>query len=339
MPCTCSGAVRNVGGHSLASRTPNRPLVPAPTPDQEVKLKELRGKLAAAQKHFAEMEPRMAAAQAKWEKSLKADAVWTSRELLGAELLATPAKFDGTKAMDAGNFAEYGFQDRFSLAFRLTTATGNGVILHRMADDEANPAGYGLNLENGKVQVQFAVRRLDDAMLLESKRALEKNRSYHLTVTYDGSRYATGVKLYVDGEEWELDAPLDALNQDFRRPGPLVFGGGGGWEHKFTGEIGGFRAYSRVLRPVDVAMLATADPLGTVARVPAARACEGLPWAAASAAFWMFWRTWSSCWRTRCNSMASALLPWFFWSTSQASGWACCTQVIRSGVYRASSRL
>ena len=30
MPCTCSGSVRKVGGHSDASSTPSRPLVPAP---------------------------------------------------------------------------------------------------------------------------------------------------------------------------------------------------------------------------------------------------------------------------------------------------------------------
>jgi hypothetical protein len=250
------------------------PLVSAPTPDQEVKLNALRGQLAGAEKRFKEMEPRMTAAQAKWEKSLAADAVWQSRELLGAELLATPVRFDGAKSFDAGEYAEYGFQDRFSLTFRMTTTTGDGVILHRMADDEANPAGYGLNLENGKIQVQFAVRRLDDAMLLESKRALEKNKSYHVTVTYDGTRYATGVKLYVDGEAWELDAPLDALNQDFKRPGKLVFGGGGGWEKKFTGEISGFRAYSRVLRAVDVMMLAVPDPLGKIARVPVGQRSE-----------------------------------------------------------------
>ena len=30
MPCTCSGSVPKVGGHSEASSTPSRPLVPAP---------------------------------------------------------------------------------------------------------------------------------------------------------------------------------------------------------------------------------------------------------------------------------------------------------------------
>ena len=30
IPCTISGGTLNVGGHSEASSTPNRPLVPAP---------------------------------------------------------------------------------------------------------------------------------------------------------------------------------------------------------------------------------------------------------------------------------------------------------------------
>jgi len=29
-PCTCDGSLWNVGGHSEASSTPSRPLVPAP---------------------------------------------------------------------------------------------------------------------------------------------------------------------------------------------------------------------------------------------------------------------------------------------------------------------
>jgi hypothetical protein len=242
------------------------PMVAAPTAEQEGKLRELRAAVAEASRAFAAMEPAIAAAQAKWEKTVAADAEWRSREKLDAELLAAPAAFDGKKVVEAGDHAQYGFQDRFSLAFRMKTSTGNGVILHRMNSDESNPAGYGLHLENGKLQVQLAVRRLDDAILLESKRALAKDRWVHVAVTYDGSRYASGVAVYVDGVPLEMDVQLDALNQDFRRAGKLVFGGGGGWEKQFVGEIAEFRAYSRLLRAEDVAMLALPEKLGQVAR-------------------------------------------------------------------------
>ena len=242
------------------------PMVAAPTAEQEGKLRELRAAVAEAGRAFAAMEPAIAAAQAKWEKTVAADAEWRSREKLDAELLAAPAAFDGKKVFEAGDHAQYGFQDRFSLAFRMKTSTGNGVILHRMNSDESNPAGYGLHLENGKLQVQLAVRRLDDAILLESKRALAKDRWVHVAVSYDGSRYASGVAVYVDGAPLEMDVQLDALNQDFRRAGKLVFGGGGGWEKQFIGEIAEFRAYSRLLRAEDVAMLALPEKLGQVAR-------------------------------------------------------------------------
>ncbi|MFN0100930.1 MAG: DUF1553 domain-containing protein [Bryobacteraceae bacterium] len=243
------------------------PMVLAPTPQQESKLNELRASLASAENEFRAMEPTIAAAQAKWEKTLGPDTAWMSREKLDAELLPSPVSFDGKNIFEAGRQAEFGFQDRFSLAFRIKSTTGNGVILHRMSEDESNPAGYGLHLENGRIQVQLAVRRLDDAILLETKKSLAKDRWYHVTVTYDGSRYASGVKLFVDGEAWDMDVQLDALNQDFRRAGKLVFGGGGGWDNKFQGEIAAFRSYSRVLQPADVAMLSLAKPLGQVAQI------------------------------------------------------------------------
>ncbi|MBI2689407.1 MAG: DUF1553 domain-containing protein [Acidobacteria bacterium] len=243
------------------------PMVAAPTPEQESSLAQLKAAKLSADAAFRAMEPEVAKAQAKWEAKLPADAAWTSREKLNAELFPNPVAFDGKGTMDGGDHAEFGFQDRFSLTFRIKSATGNGVILHRMSEDEASPSGYGLHLENGKLQIQFAIRRLDDAILLESKKALEKDRWYRVAVTYDGSRYASGVKLYIDGQLAALDVQLDALNQDFRRPGKLTFGGGGGWENKFEGEIAEFRSYARALEPMDAAMLAIREPLAQLARI------------------------------------------------------------------------
>jgi len=250
------------------------PMVLAPTSDQSAKRIELQSALKSAEKEFAKMEPAIAAAQKKWEHTLAADASWITTEKLESNLLAAPQAFDGKNNLDAGNHAVFGFQDRFTLTFRMKSATGNGVILHRMTNDEATPSGYGLFLENGKLQIQFAVRRLDDAIILESRKPLEKDRWYHIAVTYDGSRYATGVKLYIDGEPAETETQLDALNQDFRRAGTLVFGGGGGWHTNFQGEIAAFRSYSRLLQSTEVAMLALTESLGTVARIPAAKRNE-----------------------------------------------------------------
>lgn len=247
------------------------PMLQAPTADQESKLGELRGLRDSAESAFRGMESSIAAAQAKWERSVASDATWMPSEKLESELLTAPVAFDGTKVLETGDHALYGFQDRFTLTFRMKSTSGNGVILHRMESDEAAPSGYGLHLENGKLQIQMAARRLDDAIMLESKAVLEKDRWYHVAVTYDGTRYANGVKLYLDGVASELDVQLDALNQDFRRPGKLIFGGGGGWANRFRGVIGAFRSYSRVLQPAEVAMITLANSLGEVTRIPASK--------------------------------------------------------------------
>lgn len=247
------------------------PFVAAPTAEQEAKLRELKAALATDTKAFTQMEPAIAAAQAKWEKTLATDTRWMTREKLDGSLLEKPVAFDGTRLVEGGSEGTFGYQDRFTLMLRLKTSTGNGVVLQRMADDEANPSGYGLHLENGKLQAHFAVRRLDDAILVETKRTLSRDAWHHVALSYDGSRSAAGVKVYVDGVEWELDAPLDALNQDFRSAGKIGFGGGGGWEKKFTGEMAEFRSYARVLSAGDVAMLAQAEPLGQLVRVPVAK--------------------------------------------------------------------
>lgn len=247
------------------------PMVAAPTPAQEAKLRSLRDQAEAVKRGFDELEPVTAAAQAQWEKKLQPGLQWWPSEQMTAELFQKPLVFTADKPVDAGASAEFGFQDRFTLAFRIKTSSGNGTILHRMADDEASPTGYGLHLENGKIQAHFAVRRLDDAILLESQRTLEKDRWHHIAITYDGSRYASGIQLFVDGEPWQWTVQLDALNQDFRKSGSLILGAGGGWPDAFRGELSSFRAYSRVLSAADVAMLAVPESLDQIARIPLPR--------------------------------------------------------------------
>ena len=51
--------------------------------------------------------------------------------------------------------------------------------------------------------------------------------------TYDGSRVAAGIKIYVDGRPEPLHVIVDDLNQTFAVEEPLRIGGGGGPEGRF----------------------------------------------------------------------------------------------------------
>jgi hypothetical protein len=50
---------------------------------------------------------------------------------------------------------------------------------------------------------------------MESEQPLVADRWTHLTMTYDGSRRASGIRLYADGQPVTLATNLDFLNQTF----------------------------------------------------------------------------------------------------------------------------
>ncbi len=248
------------------------PLVPAPTAANQAELQRLESIAAAARRRLVALEPTLARGEAAWRKTLSPSARWTLTQDLRDAVPLDRFSFDGRQGYDSGDHAQFGFEDRFTLALRLTPRRPDGVLFQRMTDTENYTEGYGVNLKDAHLEIHFAVRRLDDAILLKSKRPLALGREQHIAITYDGSRLAQGVKLYLDGQPADLEIELDALNQDFKRPGQLRFGSGGGWPHRFVGSMREFRSYHDVLAPADVALLALDQPLLQLASSPNGRA-------------------------------------------------------------------
>jgi hypothetical protein len=90
-------------------------------------------------------------------------------------------------------------------------------------------------------------------------------------MTYDGSRLASGVTLYIDGRAEGLKVHLDALNQSFITEQPLRIGGGSGPEGRFHGRIDEVRVYDRCLSADEVGPLATPETVTDILAVPAER--------------------------------------------------------------------
>ena len=137
------------------------------------------------------------------------------------------ASFDGKRFIVAGNIGPFGFQDTFTLAAWIYPTAETGAIITRTKDVEEE-AGYGLYLKSGKVQANLILRWLDDGARVETVKPIELNRWQHVMMTYDGSRTAEGIKIYVDGQSQELAIHLDDVNQNFLTRDPLRIGGGGG---------------------------------------------------------------------------------------------------------------
>lgn len=227
------------------------PLIPAPTPAQERELAEWDRRLAAAEARFATLKPAAEKDQRKWEKQLDAQSSWMPSEHLAAH-------FANVKAPPLADKAAFGFNDKFTLAAWVKPAAATGAILTKAVDKEEQP-GYGLYLKDGKLQLNLVQRWLDDCLRVETEEPIALNQWTHVAASYDASSTADGVKIYVNGRERKLKYIVDDLNQTFAVKEPLRVGAGNGL--RFTGEIEDARAYSVMMPPAEIALLADRAPL------------------------------------------------------------------------------
>ncbi len=171
---------------------------------------------------------------------------------------------DGRGYLDAGDVAPFGFYDRITLSIWIKpTSSHGGTIISRMAD-QPQGEGYSVVLDHGKVQVNLVKRWLDDAIRVESEATIPLDRWSHLAVTYDGSRLASGITLYLDGKPARSVLLLDELNQSFQTKEPLRIGGGGGAGGRFVGLVDEPAVYHKVIAPEDALALATRESIGEI---------------------------------------------------------------------------
>jgi hypothetical protein len=286
----------NVPEHGRAIKEGNSPpFIQAPTDHDLTHLAALERRAVATRRNFQSREREIAAVQSQWEQRAAGDQQpqWFPTDGLVAHfelndrgdesgaapsakfvdgqpafdagILAGAAKFDGRSSIDAGDVAKFGYFDRFSLAAWIRPETAgdhgcDGTIVSRM-DDEDQAEGYQVRLHRGKLQVNLVKRWLDDAIRVETERTLEPDRWHHVAVTYDGSRLAKGILVYVDGRQEKLNVQLDFINQTFANKSPLRIGAGGGPASRFRGLIDDVRIYNDNLDAADVELLATPDSI------------------------------------------------------------------------------
>jgi hypothetical protein len=193
------------------------------------------------------------------------------------------ASFDGKSFVqfggDIAGFDSYGsgrgalgandptvtYDDGYTMAAWIYPTAPSGAIVTR-DEDVFEPNGHGLNLRDGKIEYDIVTKWVDEGIRLRTQRAVSLNQWHHVALTYTGSRWATGVKIYVDGE----DQPLEILIDDFNSQGavkrePLRIGAGGGPENRFHGRIDEVRIYNRALTAAEAGILADLTPVTAIA--------------------------------------------------------------------------
>lgn len=254
------------------------PFIKAPTSAQQRELDRLRCRLEEVEAKLRRCEPEIAAAQAVWESSIPPRPAldWSpDRHRIfpgpGSRRRNGPA----TEPLDAGDVAGFGFFDRFTLAAWIRPAgRRGGTILSRMAD-QPEGEGYGVALTQGRIQVNLVKRWLDDAIRVQTRVVIPADRWTHVAVTYDGSRVAGGVRVYIDGRLAPLEVLLDELNQSFATKQPLRIGAGGGPGARFAGAIDEPVVFGRALGPEMIAVLATRESITEIAAISPGRRSAG----------------------------------------------------------------
>jgi hypothetical protein len=170
--------------------------------------------------------------------------------------------FDGNTFVEAGDVGSFDSHDKFSFAAWIRP-TSNSVTTVLSKNDEDNAfRGYDLILEGAKVCSHFAHHWPDKAFKVVAKQPLSLNEWHHIAVTYDGSRRATGVKIYVDGKLQTQNATTNnMLDGTLKTDKPFRIGKRSA-SVPFQGEIDDVRLYAVELTADEAASLAAGQTLG-----------------------------------------------------------------------------
>ncbi len=258
------------------------PFIKAPTEVQAQGLAEMDDHLSRLHARRDELMSTTAAARPEWERGLGNErADWVDERDLA---LAFPTGHDdpqpAARSFDGGDFAEFGdtanfgYFDRFSVTAWIRPSDPNGAIISKTGnrlpeDDTQSNKGWGFYLQDGKLQVNLITRWLDDCLRLETKEPMALGTWQHVAFTYDGTRLASGVRIYVNGEPVELKVIRDEMNQEFKSKEPLRIGRGLGFDYR--GDMRRLLVYSRALSPDEIGVAAVAASLEGIAGVPASR--------------------------------------------------------------------
>ena len=256
------------------------PFVKAPTGEQQAILARMDGDLAAARADRDRLQKRRESGRPEWERDIAGEPTeWIDGRDLA---LAFPEGHDlprpTERAFEPGSFAElgdkanFGFRDRFSATAWIRPEDPNGTIVSRTKhvlpedDTQSNP-GWGLYLKDGKLQVNLVNRWLDDCLRLETVQPVAIGEWQQVGFTYDGTRLASGVRIFIDGESVDLKIIRDEMNQEIRSKEPLRVGRGLGLDYR--GKLRRLLVYGRALTAEEMRIASEARSLDEIAAMPA----------------------------------------------------------------------
>jgi hypothetical protein len=141
-----------------------------------------------------------------------------------------------------------------SVWLNMPAAEINGAICARM-DNGNRYRGWDFWVQRRQVGMHIIDAWQDNALKVVSATQIPANQWVHVTVTYDGSAKAAGVKVYHNGVEQKTAVEADALKGSIKTKVPFKIGQRNASE-PFSGAMQDLRIYQRVLTPAEIESLA-----------------------------------------------------------------------------------
>jgi len=175
--------------------------------------------------------------------------------------------FDGDTHVSFGDVGDFDRRDAFSVALWLrgrSSSSKQAMTVLEKIDGSDQPQGYDWQLDDlvlvgiqrwaARLTVTMASRSPASAIQVRTRERIQLGEWHHVTMTYDGSGKAAGLKLYRNGTRLETDVVRDTLAGPIGVDGPLQVGAkirG----RPFRGQLDDLRLYNRVLTADEIEQL------------------------------------------------------------------------------------
>ena len=150
---------------------------------------------------------------------------------------------------DQGNFEN---NDKFSYGAWIKTPHNISAGVISKMDIADSHRGYDLWVENGKLAVHLIHSWPQNFIKVTTKQKVAKNEWIHAFVTYDGSKKAKGVKIYINGQEQKLDINGNKLTETMKSKAPLLLGSRHEGQHFANGQLHSFQLFNKALTTEEI---------------------------------------------------------------------------------------
>ncbi|MEQ1829307.1 MAG: DUF1553 domain-containing protein, partial [Pirellula sp.] len=170
------------------------------------------------------------------------------------------AELDGHSRIEIGNIGNLAIDRPFSISVWAKPSANDSMAILSKMEDSQSFRGYDLLLSAGKVEMHLIHQWPNNAIKVSMKNPVTPNDWHHIVATYDGSKTAAGIKIFVDSQLKPLDVVHDSLRDSIETQQPFRIG----LREKslpFRGLIDDLQLFDGALEENSVKQLAAFEPV------------------------------------------------------------------------------